>query len=181
MLRIIAGEYRGRKIEQPDLNITRPTMDRVREAVFSSIQFKLEKAIVLDLFAGSGVFSFESVSRGAMKSIAVENNLKAINVITKNKEILNAKNVEIVNADAIRFLDMKKGAKFKFIFMDPPFSEMNLYNEALEKIVKNNLLESTGYIILETNNVQEVKIPKTLMIQKSKKYGKIDILLISNV
>ncbi|MCP4336763.1 MAG: 16S rRNA (guanine(966)-N(2))-methyltransferase RsmD [Mycoplasma sp.] len=181
MLRIISGEYKGRKIEQPDLKITRPTIDRVREAIFSSIQFKLKNSIILDLFAGSAAFSIEAISRGAMKSIAVENNRQALKVIENNKKKLGISNLIIINRDAVQYTKYTSGVKFDFIFMDPPFKEYDLYNKTLQNIFQNNLLNNNGYIIIETNNKDKIEIPKGYMIQKNKKYGKKDVLLISKI
>ncbi len=181
MLRIIAGKYGGRKIEQPSLDITRSTTDRIREAIFSSIQFDLNGAIVLDLFSGSGAFAFESVSRGAMKAIAVEKDRKAANIISKNKTMLGANNIDIFRMDARTFIESKKGTKFDFIFLDPPYKEIELYNETLSQILKAEILSNTGYIIIETIMPKNINIPKDFMIQRSKKYGKISVLLISNV
>ncbi len=181
MIRIIAGKYGGRKINQPSLEITRPTIDRIREAIFSSIQFKIQDAIVLDLFSGSGAFSFEAVSRGAMKSIAVDNNRKVIEVIKNNRDLLSAKNVDVINGDAIKYTASKKGTKFNLIFIDPPYEMIDLYNEALREISSGGLLIENGYIIVETDNPESILIPNGYMIQKNKKYGKISILLISKV
>ena len=89
MLRIIAGKYRSRILEQPPLSITRPTIDRAREALFNIIQNDIENSVVLDCFAGSGAFCFEAVSRGATKAIAIEKNPIAFAIIQKNLEKLN--------------------------------------------------------------------------------------------
>ncbi len=181
MLRIIGGIHRSRKIEQPSREITRPTTDRVKEAIFSSIQFKIKNAIILDLFSGSGSLALEAVSRGAMKAYCVDNSSDAIDVIKHNKELLNMNNVEVIKQDAISFVRNKKGTNFDFIFIDPPFQETNLYTKTLAEIEKCNLLSPTGLIILETDNPKEIIIPKNLMIQKTKEYGKITILLISKM
>ncbi|CAM9153696.1 16S rRNA (guanine(966)-N(2))-methyltransferase RsmD [Mycoplasma marinum] len=181
MLRIISGKYGGRQIEQPEMEITRATTDRIREAIFSSIQFDVPNSLVLDLFSGSGAFALEAVSRGAMKAIAIEKNSKAINIIKSNKDLLKINNMDIIKTDAISYVKSKSGAKFNLIFMDPPYEEIDLYNQTLEEIKKSNLLATNGYIILETDRAAELIIPDKFMIQKSKKYGKISVLLISNV
>ncbi len=181
MLRIIAGKYGGRQLEQPSLDTTRATTDRIREAVFSSIQFDIEGAIVLDLFSGSGAFSFESVSRGAMKAIAIEKDRKAASIIEFNKSTISANNVDIFKMDAISYIKSKAGAKFDFIFVDPPYEETELYNETLKSIKASDLLNSNGYIILETDDPKKLDIPEGFMIQRSKKYGKVTVLFISNI
>ena len=180
MLRVIAGKYRTRHLEQPALSVTRPTMDRVKEAIFSMIQFDLENSIVLDLFSGSGALSIEAISRGAMKAIAVEKSSEAVRVINKNIESLKINNMSVFQSDVITYLDRLNGMKFDFIFMDPPYKELSLYNQTLELIAKNNLLKETGLIILETSKVQEIVIPEGFTIQKQKKYGISNVLLIAN-
>ncbi|NQZ28896.1 MAG: 16S rRNA (guanine(966)-N(2))-methyltransferase RsmD [Mycoplasmatales bacterium] len=181
MLRIIAGKYGGRQLEQPCLDTTRATTDRIREAIFSSIQFDIKDAIVLDLFSGSGAFSFESVSRGAMKAIAIEKDKKAAEIIQYNKNNISAHNVDIFKMDAISYIKSKVGTKFDFIFVDPPYEQTQLYNETLTNVKSSNLLSSNGYIILETNDPKKIEIPEGFMIQKSKKYGKVTVLFISNI
>ncbi|TCG10500.1 16S rRNA (guanine(966)-N(2))-methyltransferase RsmD [Mycoplasma todarodis] len=181
MLRIIAGKYGGRQLEQPSLDTTRATTDRIREAIFSSIQFDIEGAIVLDLFSGSGAFSFESVSRGAMKSIAIEKDRKAASVIEHNKQTLKITNVDIFKMDALSYIKSKAGAKFNFIFVDPPYEDTELYNETLSAIKSSDLLGQNGYIILETDDPKKIVIPEGYMVQRTKKYGKISVLFISNI
>lgn len=171
MLRIIAGKYGSRKIEQPDSDSTRPTTDKVREAVFSSIQFEVENAIILDLFAGSGAWSFEALSRGAMKAFAIDKNSKAIAIIKENAKNLNCNNVVIEKNDAINFLQTNKGKEFDFIFMDAPYALKEVVNNALELIQNNKYLKSFGKIILETDDLDKITLPKNLIISKFKKYG----------
>ncbi|TNK82019.1 16S rRNA (guanine(966)-N(2))-methyltransferase RsmD [Mycoplasmopsis pullorum] len=178
MLRIISGKYGGRKINQPSEQITRPTTDKVREAVFSSIHFNLEDSIVLDLFSGSGAWSIEAVSRGAMKAIAVEKNRSAFSIIKSNLELLKINNIDLYNEDANRFLDSKKGIEVDFIFMDAPYVEYELINTLLNKIKEYKTLKSNGVIIIETDNPDLISLPKDFIIQKQKKYGKIHILYI---
>ncbi len=180
MLRVIAGKYRGRHLEQPPLGITRPTTDRAKEAIFSSIHFKLEGALVLDVFSGSGSLSIEAVSRGAMKAFAVEQNKKAVEVIEHNVAKLEIPNISIIKRNAIDFLKSSAGTKYDFIFMDPPYKEPQLANDALQAIAQNGILKDLGLIVLETSKPSEIKIPEGLTIQKEKKYGKASILLLAN-
>ncbi|WP_027120389.1 16S rRNA (guanine(966)-N(2))-methyltransferase RsmD [Mycoplasmopsis lipofaciens] len=179
MLRIISGKYRSRKIEQPDLEFTRPTTDRIREAIFSSIRQNIENKIILDLFSGSGAISFEAISNYCMKAIAVDNNNNAINIIKKNASILKANNIDIVKMDALQYLQNSTGRKFDYIFLDPPYDQYELLNNALQQIKINKYLNKNGLIIVETNDKSKIKIPDKFLIQKEKQYGKIFILFIS--
>lgn len=180
MLRIIAGKYRSRVLTQPPIQITRSTTDRIREAIFSSIQFKLPNAVVLDLCAGSGAFSFESISRGATKAVAVDLNEKAIKVIKKNAEDLQVNNIDVYQMDVLNFLAQKKGTKFDVIFLDPPYDNENLYNEALRIISENQLLNTLGIIVLEKSINVNINIPENLAVQKRKNYGKTVIWQLAN-
>lgn len=179
MLRVIGGKHGGRKLDQPDLKITRPTTDRAKEAVFSMIQFKVEGSIFLDLFSGSGSIAIEAASRGAMKVIAVEKNPAAISTIKSNLELLNISNVSVIKSDVNNYLSAASGTKFDFIFMDPPYDD-NHYNSALELIKESDILKDTGWLIIETSKPKEIIIPKGFVLVKDKKYGKSSILVLSN-
>lgn len=180
MLRVISGKYGKRMIKQPPLEITRPTMDRVKEAFFSMIQFEVPGSLVLDLFAGSGALSIEAVSRDAMKAIAVEKSREAFKTIEENLKTLGISNVSAVNADVLEYLPRLSGSKFDFIFMDPPYKELGLYEQTLKLIDELKLLKTHGLIILETSSPHEIKLPEGLTIQKQRKYGSTHIVLLAN-
>ncbi|MGL5617601.1 MAG: 16S rRNA (guanine(966)-N(2))-methyltransferase RsmD [Metamycoplasmataceae bacterium] len=183
MLRIIAGKYRKLLLDQPDIKITRSTTDRVRESIFNCLQNQVEGSIVLDLFSGSGAMAIESVSRGAMKSICVDNSKESISVIQNNLNKLFIKNVDIYHLDALSFLSSKKGTRYDLIFLDPPYNDVNLLNNVLEILARDLFLNKYGQIIIETqeDNFLQIKIPKTLIIDKVKNYGKTMIIFINNI
>lgn len=95
-------------------------MDKVREAIFSSIRMQIEGKIALDLFAGSGSMAIESVSNYAMKAVAVEKDKEAIKVIYENINSLQINNIDVFNMNALSFLKSKTGRIFDYIFVDPP-------------------------------------------------------------
>jgi len=179
MLRVIAGKYRSRKLEQPTSKNIRPTKDRTKEAMFSTLMNKIESSIILDLFSGSGSLSIEASSRGAMKIIAVDKDKESISTIKKNIEALQINNIVPVKADVISYLKTSRGMKFDLIFIDPPYKEIDLYNESLSLIAKNNLIKDNGLIVVETSNPDEIQIPHGLAIYKNKNYGKSALLYIS--
>ncbi|WP_406617576.1 16S rRNA (guanine(966)-N(2))-methyltransferase RsmD [Mycoplasmopsis adleri] len=181
MLRIISGKYRHRQIDQPNTTNTRPTMDRVREAIFSSIHFQIEGKIVLDLFAGSGSFGIEAISNGAMKSVLVDNNGDAINTIKNNLSKLEIHNAEVFQKNAIDFLTNMTGREFNFIFVDPPYAEYDLLNQSLNLILQNGFLAKYGQIIVETDNPDKIILPKGLTYAKEKKYGQVYVLFIDHI
>lgn len=183
MLRIIAGKYRKSILNQPNIKSTRATTDRVRESIFNCIQGKVEGSIVLDLFSGSGAMSIESISRGAMKSICVDNSKEAISVIKDNLSKLSISNSDVYYQDALSFLASKKGTKYDLIFLDPPYKEIILLNDVLEILSESSFLNNYGQIIIETqnDNFLKIEIPKKFIIDKVKNYGKTTIIFINNI
>ncbi|MFV8401239.1 16S rRNA (guanine(966)-N(2))-methyltransferase RsmD [Mycoplasma sp. CR] len=176
MLRIIAGKYRGYKIDQPDEKYTRPTTDKVREAVFSSLQFKIQDATCLDLFAGSGAWSIEAISRGAKTVTAIEKNKIVFKTTRSNiNKIPESNKINLRNEDALTFVSNCKD-KYDFVFIDAPFIEYELVTNCLNKLVSCNLLNDDFEIILETNDFSKITLPEGLKVYKNKKYGKIEIL-----
>lgn len=180
MLRVISGKYRGKKLLLPPRTITRPTRDMVKEAIFSIINFDLPKSIILDAFAGSGSLAIEAVSRGAIKVVALETNSITRKVLETNINNLAIHNIDVLNRDALSYVQNMYGLKFDIIFLDPPFKAYDLVNNVLISIGQNELLKSQGYIILETDDPHKISLPPQLTIQKQKKYGINHILIITN-
>jgi len=124
-MRIIAGEHRGRRIESPPGLETRPMLDRVREAMFSTLGARLEGARVLDLYAGSGSLGLEALSRGARRARMIEKDPKALLVLRKNVELLGlGERAEIVRGDALRkdlWRPLGSTEGFDLVFLDPPY------------------------------------------------------------
>ena len=165
-MRVISGKYKGRILEGFDIKGTRPTMDRVKESMFASIQNYLKDAICLDLFAGSGSLGIEALSNGAKKCYFVDNNKIAIEKIKKNT--LGITNKEIIQKDCFKaLLEFKNKVKFDLILLDPPYHD-NLLNQILEKIVEYNLLNENGIIVCELENET---LNTNLTLIKEKKYG----------
>jgi 16S rRNA (guanine966-N2)-methyltransferase len=120
-VRVVAGQYRGRRVHAPRGTSVRPTSDRVREALFSILGDRVVDARVLDLFAGSGALAIEALSRGAASAVLVENDRAALDAIRANLESLSDADAEVVRADALRWLDERRGP-FDLVFVDPPYS-----------------------------------------------------------
>ena len=121
-MRIIAGEYRSRRLAVPDRADLRPTPDRVRETLFNWLGQTLEGRACLDLFAGSGALGFEAASRGAARVVMVENDGAAFAVLKQSLGILKASAVELVLGDAFVYL-RKSTEQFDVVFLDPPFRQ----------------------------------------------------------
>lgn len=144
-MRVISGTSRGTKLKSLDGLSTRPTLDRVKEAIFNIISNNVKNAVVLDLFSGSGALSIESLSRGAKLSVLCDNNVSAINIIKENLKKTRFENSSIVNnCDyTICLKDLKsKNYLFDIIFLDPPYSK-NMGIEALEMLSDLNLLKDS--------------------------------------
>ena len=121
MLRVVAGRYGGRRLKAPPGRDTRPTADRVREAIFSILGEIPATARVLDLFAGSGALGIEALSRGAAEATFVERDRRAAAVVAANLEAIGARQ-EVVVADALSWLAERAGeAAYDLVFVDPPY------------------------------------------------------------
>ena len=157
MIRITGGENRSRLLETPNTTLTKPTMDKVRAAVFNALGDSVKNAKVLDLFAGSGSYGFEALSRGAMEVTFVDSSYEAIKVIKKNAFNLNRDNVEILNYDVLAYLN-QNSKEFDIIFADPPY-KLDVYEKTVELLLKRNIIRSGGIIVLESE--RELNIDET--------------------
>ena len=123
MLRIIAGEFKGRRLKTPATDKVRPTADRVREAWFSILQRSISGARVLDLFAGSGALGFEALSRGAVAAEFVETHRSSLAVLKANAAALKVEDrVTIHRVDALRFAERLQPGQYDVAFADPPYA-----------------------------------------------------------
>lgn len=171
-MRVISGTLKGKNIEGYNISGTRPTMDRVKESVFSTIQDSIKNSVVLDLFAGSGQLGIEAISNGSKLCYFIDNNKEATNTIKKNIELLNIKDKSIVlNYDYKKSLNYFKdnNIKFNIIFVDPPY-DYDVLDKVISKILEYNLLEKKGILVIE--HTKEIKGDyKDLYLYKAKKYG----------
>jgi len=151
ILRIIAGDAKGRKIAAPPGMDTRPTSDKVKGALFNILGSKVLGARVLDLFGGAGNLGLEAISRGAEQCIFVDNSLCSVKIIHQNINTLGyEKFCEVYRRDAFSALDIleKRGAKFDIIFLDPPYHR-DMVPMAIKKISQCRILEDNGVIVAE--------------------------------
>ncbi|WP_127942940.1 16S rRNA (guanine(966)-N(2))-methyltransferase RsmD [Mycoplasma sp. ATU-Cv-703] len=179
MLRVIAGKYRGQRLRLPDQKTTRPMRDAVKEALFSIISEWLPGSVVLDAFAGSGSLAIEALSRGASKAIALEKDARAFQVLQENAEKIGVRNFDFYLRDALNYVSLVSGVRFDLIFLDPPYQKVDLLNEILKAIIKNNLLNSQGLIVVQTNELDLVNVPKQLVKWKVKRYQKTNLLFLT--
>ena len=147
-MRVISGKAKGVVLKTPDGMLTRPTSDRVKEAMFSIIQFDLPGAKVLDLFGGTGQLGIEAISRGAQSAVFVDAREEACRLIRGNlaKARLESQG-KVVRSDYADYLKRSR-EKFGIIFLDPPYAEVFL-EKSLKIIEEIDILESGGIIIAE--------------------------------
>ena len=177
-MRIIGGNLKGKKIITPIDKSTRPLKDIVRESIFNIIEhsknefINLKGAKILDLFAGTGSFGIECLSRGSEKVIFFENYIQATKILKKNINLLNLNiNSKICIHDSYNFnKNQIIFKKFDLIFLDPPFKD-NRINELLEKIKKMKITNKNSLIILHRNKKENEDIHKNLIISREKNYG----------
>ena len=147
-MRVISGKARGVNLKTPEGQVTRPTADRVKEALFSIIHFDLPGAVVLDLFGGSGQLGIEALSRGAKKAVFVDAGEPACKLIRENlKRVKMEQDAQVVRSDYLAYLQ-RCSEKFDIIFLDPPYAEVFL-EKALKKITEIDILQSGGIIVAE--------------------------------
>jgi 16S rRNA (guanine966-N2)-methyltransferase len=168
-LRIIAGEKRGAKIAAPKGHDTRPTGDRVREAAFNLIG-PVDDATVLDLFAGSGAYGLEALSRGAASAVFAESERAACAAIRQNLEKLRLTGATVLCRDAIQVLSEEAGAgrRYDLVLADPPYRSFSSVQTGLATYLPQVLAEN-GLAVVETHAKEEPELP--LAVRTSRRYG----------
>lgn len=152
MMRIITGKARGIKLATLEGEATRPTAERVKEALFSMIQFELEGREVLDLFAGSGQLSLEALSRGAAHAVMLDKSKDAVRIIKTNAEKTKlAPLCEIYNCEYRDYILKNRGRKFDIVFLDPPYA-LGLCGKAIGEMSRADMLKPSTLIVCETGD-----------------------------
>ena len=173
-MRVITGSARGRRLKELEGLETRPTTGKVKEALFSVIQFDIEGRRVLDLFAGTGQLGIEALSRGAESAVFVERRKDALQAIRENLEACGfSDRARVVNGDAMSYL--KSGEKFDLIFLDPPYAS-GLLVKALEDIAAFDICREHGIIVAES--AVETELPALAppyALYRQYRYGKIKL------
>lgn len=172
-MKITGGTFKGRKVKAPKGRGTRPTTDMLRKAIFDVLGPK-DLGRVLDLYAGSGSFGFEALSRGAEEVVLVEKDKKTAELIKKNAETLGVKDkVKVLSLDAKKAVRVlaEKGKVFNLIFLDPPYGDLQKVPQVLEEIVLKELLTEGGTLVLQHPSRQDPPQTNGLLLQKTKTYG----------
>lgn len=178
-MRIISGNFKGKKLIIPKDNFTRPLRDAVKESIFNIlehskfIKFKIKNSNILDLFSGVGSFGLECISRESKNVTFIENHPPALKMLKKNIQNLNCKiKIEIIDKDAFELENINiKIKNFEVIFLDPPFKESRI--DILLKIIKNQkILKKNGVILLHRDKKFYDKFPDDFKILITKNYGR---------
>ena len=168
-MRIIAGKLKGHRLKSFKADHIRPTTDRVKESIFSKLQFDIPGSTVLDLFSGTGNLSFESYSRGAEKILAVENSEKSINIFKSNYKHLKVdSSVQVVKKDVFRFIEDCQ-EQFDIILVDPPFTK-KWAHKVMETLAENPRSVKSGWLVIESQaqeRIDDVYGPYILLDRKA--------------
>lgn len=183
-MRVIAGSAGGVRLAVPKCGV-RPTMDRVKAAIFSSLGEAIIGARVLDLFAGSGALGIEALSRGAASALFVEDDRQSAETIEKNLAKTNLKG-RVRHQNAFDFLRQRAAAeKFQIIFADPPYEKAHRDESHTEKLLNNQrlpqLLEPNGIFVLEKRPTDTLPQTKLWRVIRQKTYGATEVLFLEPI
>ena len=173
--RIIAGRFRGRKLHAVDGEVTRPATDRTREGVFNmlrsnpQIHSDLEETRVLDLFAGTGSYGFEALSRGAKHCTFIESSPAAIRALSQSRDMLNLDKSEahIIKSNILK-LAHAQSASFKIAFLDPPYNS-GLIDPVLPRLEKRGWIDASSLLVIEQH--REDNYPQTVTPIEERTFG----------
>lgn len=171
-LRIIGGQWRGRKLQFPCIDGLRPTSDRIRETLFNWLAGDIHQAQCLDLCAGSGALGFEAVSRGAAGAVLLETQAAAAEALKAHCQMLGTQAVRVVQQDALRFLQQSPCELFNLVFLDPPFAA-NLWQSLAHALVLRPWLADDALVYIEAPINQPLLLPTRLQLVKDKKAGQV--------
>jgi 16S rRNA (guanine966-N2)-methyltransferase len=168
-MRVVAGRYKGHRLVAPKRGSTRPTADRVREALFSMLA-SVEGARVLDLYAGSGALGIEALSRGAKEATLVDSDVAAVAAARQNADRLGIEHARVVRADAGRFLRnaARREEQWNLVFCDPPYRLAHRLGRDLEGLL-SPVLAREARIVCESSTRQPLHL--TLPLVTERRYG----------
>ena len=172
MLKIIAGEFRGRVLKTPEGKQVRPSSGLLRGVIFNVLGDLVAGKKVLDIYAGSGALGIEALSRGAAEVTMVEADRSTAGLIRQNLEMLKVQDkARVVIQDALDFIS-SSGGKYDIVLADPPYLA-NVSSQILDLIAKHNLLSPDGILVLQHHRAEKI-VPETqgLVLWKCKKHGK---------
>ena len=180
-MRVIAGDFKGRKLVSPKGSFVRPTADRVKEAIFSMIEAELPGAVCFDMFAGSGALGIEALSRGAERVYFCENAGVSIEALKHN--------LEACAVDGRRAVLLTRSwetaaalmnEKCNLVFIDAPYNMCEYYSQILESLAEGHVLEEDALIVIERrNSAGGYVLPGGFSLIREKRYGSVGVDLIA--
>ncbi|MBD8624024.1 16S rRNA (guanine(966)-N(2))-methyltransferase RsmD [Pseudomonas sp. CFBP 13727] len=172
-LRIIGGQWRSRKLSFPEAPGLRPTPDRVRETLFNWLAAHIEGAKVLDAFTGSGALYLEALSRGASMALALDANASAISSLRHNLDLLGCAVGQLLQSDALKYLETQTPSAFDLVFLDPPFHQ-NLLPATCTLLEDKGWLAARAWIYTESEAPPSaLQMPATWRLHREKKAGQV--------
>ena len=172
-LRIIGGQWRSRKLGFPEAPGLRPTPDRVRETLFNWLAAHIEGAKVLDAFTGSGALYIEALSRGASMALALDANATAISSLRHNLDLLGCATGQLLQSDALKYLETQTPSAFDLVFLDPPFHQ-NLLPATCTLLEEKGWLAERAWIYTESETPPSaLQMPATWRLHREKKAGQV--------
>lgn len=169
-LRIIGGQWRGRKLSFPTLDGLRPTGDRIRETLFNWLASDIPGSVCADLFAGSGALGFEALSRGAREVLLLEKSGSGAQQLRDNLSLLEASKGTVVQTDSLLWLKQQPVRPLDVVFIDPPF-DANLWQETFDLLVERQWLKEGAAIYVETPRRHSLQIPAIWQQHREKRSG----------
>ena len=173
MLKIITGTAKGRNIKTLEGEATRPTSERIKEAMFSSIQFDIEDRRVLDIFAGSGQLGLEALSRGAASVMFIDSSREAMEIVKENLKTTGLGPAKFLVSDARNYIRKASGREvYDLVFVDPPYA-LECCSDIMRKLADGGMLAKGAIVVLEsgTEIIDPDKFPD-FELTKTKQYGK---------
>lgn len=185
MMRIITGSAKGIRLKTLEGDATRPTAERVKEAVFSMLCGDIEGREVLDLFSGSGQLALEALSRGASFAVMLDSSPSAIKIITENAEKTRLSDrCDIKREDYLGYIRKNRGKHFDIVFLDPPYAS-GYYSVALQGLLDADMLKPTSMIICESDVdaifADDHALAKRYEIIKQSRYSRTFITILSPI
>ncbi len=181
MLKLTGGEFKGRNIECPPGKDIRPTSSKTRQGIFNtlfSMGFEPQGSVVLELFAGTGLISFEAISRGGRAAVLVDDSKNSLDVISRNaQKLMITDRVRLVKSDAISFIERNDLSNYDLVYLDPPYKYAG-YGELLSKMLLK--VPSHTIVIAESDRDITADIDVPFDVLKTKKWGKANVFFFKN-
>jgi 16S rRNA (guanine966-N2)-methyltransferase len=174
MLRVIAGEFKGRRLAVPKDDFCRPTLDRVKESIFNVLGADVIDRKGLDLYCGTGSLGIEALSRGASKVVFMDSNRKAIALVQKNISMLALdKRAKFILSDILRFDWKRSETGFGLVIADPPY-ELMTGDMLIEALTRHEIMANGGLLVFERSRQEKIS-PEPLQHLKSLKFGQTEV------